>query len=376
MNVPARIKVNAFTQWGKLKTAFVGIADNACFQPTQPGHVPVLNSAQLAGIIPWPKGKKKQSVIDAANRELDNLTKVLTAHGVTVLRPQPIDWSQPLNTPDWNVDNQYCSVCPRDIIITIGHYMIEASLSRRDRYFEINAYRDAITTIWQNDDHCQWIAAPKSTMRDQMYNKSWWTLSNEQRYNNMHRYEYCINNSEIIFDAADITRCGKDIFVQPSMTTNSLAIKWLRNLLKPIGIRVHEIKFPYDFAPSHIDCTFVVLAPHLVLTNPERPIAEEDKKIWIDNGWQFIDAPLPDNPHRPIFSQSSQWLSMNLLSIDEQTVVVEEQEIGLQTLLKKHGFKVIAIPFRHVYEFGGSIHCSTWDIEREDSLIDLFPNLA
>ena len=30
------------------------------------------------------------------------------------------------------------------------------------------------------------------------------------------------------------------------------------------------------------------------------------------------------------------------------------------------GIEVLKIPYRDVYEFGGSIHCSTWDINRDD----------
>ena len=108
-------------------------------------------------------------------------------------------------------------------------------------------------------------------------------------------------------------RCGKDIFVQLSMTCNNAGIEWLRRELEPHGLRVHRVRFPYDLAPSHLDCTFVPLRPGLVLTNPERPILEEDAAIFRANGWRFIDAPQPTNPIRPWASQSSKWLSMNVL---------------------------------------------------------------
>ena len=71
-------------------------------------------------------------------------------------------------------------------------------------------------------------------------------------------------------------RCGKDLFVQLSMTANAAGIEWLARELAPHGVRVHTVRFPYDLAPSHLDCTFVPLRPGLVLTNPERPILEED----------------------------------------------------------------------------------------------------
>lgn len=35
--------------------------------------------------------------------------------------------------------------------------------------------------------------------------------------------------------------------------------------------------------------------------------------------------------------------------------------------------EVLKVPFRAVYEFGGGLHCATWDIWREDDDTDLFP---
>lgn len=65
---------------------------------------------------------------------------------------------------------------------------------------------------------------------------------------------------------------------------------------------------------------------------------------------------------------------MNVLHIGRDTVVVEEQEVDTQQKLQDLGFRVLPVPFRGVYEFGGSLHCATWDIERQDSMEDFFPN--
>ncbi|CAE6967797.1 GATM [Symbiodinium natans] len=369
-------KLNAWTQWGELKECVVGVADNACFPPVQPAMIPEINDPVLRNVLgEWPRGRKSQRCIDAANQELDNLVNVLEGEGVKTLRPEVMDWSQPLRTPLFAVENQYVACCVRDTVITVGKTAIEAAMSRRDRYFEILAVRQILRDLWREDPEMLWKAAPKPSMADDMYDLSWWDWTDEERYEHMHKYRYCINNEEPIFDAADITRCGKDIFVQPSMTCNYAGIEWLRRELAPQGIRVHSAHFPYDLAPSHIDCTFVILGPHLVLTNPERPIADRDAEFWKENGWQFVDCGQPDNPERPAFSQSSKWLSMNIFVIGPGKVIVEEQEKGLQNLLKHQcGFTtVIPIPFRNVFEYGGSLHCSTWDTRREDDMVDLFP---
>ena len=75
------------------------------------------------------------------------------------------------------------------------------------------------------------------------------------------------------------------------MTTNMAGIRWVHRELASQGFVVHPFRFKQDLTPSHIDCTFVVLRPHLVLENPERSIYSEDRKIWEENGWKFIMAP-------------------------------------------------------------------------------------
>ncbi len=375
------LKVNSWTQWGKLKTIVVGKADHACFQPEEPGFKGKVNNEIIASELNWPIGKKKQSIINAANKQLDNLANILTDLGIKVFRPKPIDFTKAINTPSWQVPNMFCCVCPRDVMITIGNYIIEATMSKRGRFFEYLPYRDIVYKLWDTDKLMKWKVAPKPSMDSSMYWEGYWnkfksfdTKSKEEQYELLHNYNYVLNELEIAFDAADISKFGKDLFIQHSMTTNIKAVEWLRRELEGY-VKVHILKFPYDKEPSHIDCTLVPLKPPrnnqkgLILTNPERPLLEKDIKFFKNNNWELVDVPMPNkiNYPMPSFCQSSKWLSMNLLSIDENTLVVEQSEKELHDFLENFGFNLIKVPYRNVYEFGGSIHCSTWDIEREDS---------
>jgi glycine amidinotransferase len=388
-------KVNAWTEWGTLRATVVGHATDACFPHAQPGFMPSINleggsgakfDGSLDGLdesygagaiiqqeIGWPIGPKKASTIAAANAQLDNLARVLAERGVEVSRPDTIDWKRPIRTPHFESPTQYCATCPRDVLATVGNIVVEASMSRRDRYFEVHSVRSIVRKLWRDDPNMLWKAAPKPSMEDDMYKPTWWDYTLEERYARMHMYDFAITNEEPIFDAADIMRCGRDLFVQLSATCNNAGIDWLRRELRPHGMRVHRVRFPYDLAPSHLDCTFVPLKPGLVLTNPERPILEEDAALFKANGWRFIDAPQPNNPSRPWASQSSKWLSMNVLSISPTCIVAEEQETALHELLESEGFEVIKVPFRAVYEFGGGLHCATWDTLRDDDDENLFP---
>lgn len=110
------------------------------------------------------------------------------------------------------------------------------------------------------------------------------------------------------------------------------------------------------------------------MANNERPPVKKEWDLWKKNDWDIVWAPQPNNPHRPAFSQSSKWLSMNLLSTSSKCMVIEEQERPMYDCLTDLGFDPIPVPFRHVFEFGGALHCATWDIKRKDECVDYFPN--
>jgi glycine amidinotransferase len=367
-------RVTAWNEWDPLEEIVVGSADNACFEPTEPASRPQRRDGSG---LPFPTGRKPADLVARANEELDNLAEVLRARGVTVRRPAPYDFAAPVRTPAFEVPNQYCAVCPRDVLITIGNEIIEATMSRRARFFEYLPYRPLVYHYWNSDPRPVWTAAPKPTMADDMYREDFWDWPLEQRFARMHAFEFCVTQDEVIFDAADMSRFGRDVIVQESMTTNRQGINWIRRHLEPKGLRVHPVHFPLDFFPSHIDCTFVPLRPGLVLTNPDRPLREGEERLFLDNGWKLVDAPEPttDNDQMPVYCQSSKWLSMNVLSLAPDVIVCEEQEKPLHDLLESLDFEVVPVPFRNVFEYGGSLHCATWDVRRTGAMEDYFPSL-
>ncbi|WP_419998124.1 glycine amidinotransferase [Streptomyces boninensis] len=366
--------VNSWNEWDPLQEIVVGSADNACFEPTEPGSRPAVRNTPGTG---FPTGPKSKEAIDLANEELTGLTQVLRSQGVTVRRPEPHDFSAPVVTPEFEVENQYCAVCPRDVMITMGNEIIEATMSRRARYFEYQPYRKLVYEYWNANPRTGWTTAPKPSMADDMYREEFWEWPLAERHARMHSFEFCITQDEVIFDAADMSRFGRDVIVQESMTTNRAGIHWLKRHLEPKGFRVHPVHFPLDFFPSHIDCTFVPLRPGLILTNPDRPLREGEEKMFLDNDWELVEVPEPvlSNEDMPPYCQSSKWLSMNVLSISPTKVICEAQEKPLQDMLSGLGFEVFPVPFRNVFEYGGSLHCATWDVRRDGDRQDYFPNL-
>jgi glycine amidinotransferase len=60
------------------------------------------------------------------------------------------------------------------------------------------------------------------------------------------------------FDAADILRVGKDIFLRRSQTANHLAVDWLRREFP--NLRVHMTHHKDDYT-RHNDSYFIPLRP-------------------------------------------------------------------------------------------------------------------
>jgi hypothetical protein len=89
------------------------------------------------------------------------------------------------------------------------------------------------------------------------------------------------------------------------------------------------------------------------------------------SSWELLPAPEPtyaeDSPMaHPHFT--SQWLSMNVLSLDPRHVLAGTQQKELIRRLKEWRFEPIPLAFDYVGLFGGSFHCATLDVRRRGSL--------
>ena len=69
---------------------------------------------------------------------------------------------------------------------------------------------------------------------------------------------------------------------------------------------------------------------------------------------------------------SSPWVGMNFLSLDQETVVVDERQTSLITMFEKRRMTVVPVRMRHIYTQGGGIHCATLDVTRDSKLESYF----
>ena len=67
-------------------------------------------------------------------------------------------------------------------------------------------------------------------------------------------------------------------------------------------------------------------------------------------------------------SIGSNWIDMNLFSINPNLVVVDQDQRALIKLVEKQGLEVIPLKLRHAKMLGGGFHCVTLDIRRTGTL--------
>lgn len=357
--------VCSYNEWDPLEEVIVGRAENAHVPPFTPEvkantYDKYWTFYQQHGGKPFPADHLKKAVA-----EIEEMCNILRHEGVTVRRPEPIDWSLVYKTPDFTSSGMYAAM-PRDILLVVGNEIIEAPMAWRSRFFEYRAYRPLIKEYFRKG--AKWTTAPKPTMSDELYDQHYPMRTVEDRHILAAQGKFVTTEYEPCFDAADFMRAGKDIFVQRSQVTNYMGIEWMRRHLGP-DYNIHIISFK-DPNPMHIDATFNIIGPGLVLSNPDRPCHQIE--MFKKAGWTIMKPPTPlISDDHPLW-MSSKWLSMNVLMLDDKRVMVEANESSIQKMFESLGIQTIKVNIRHANSLGGGFHCWTTDVRRRGTLQSYF----
>ena len=391
------MRLNSHNEWDKLKEIIVGTAK------------------KTTTVLSWKKNQKldnKQIVearklandaypkwfLDEIEEDLNNLSKTIENFGAKVLRPSVYDLQEIYSSPDWysNSNNIYNT---RDLNLVVGNHLIESPSYLRSRYFESSGLYD----IWYDnyfDDGFIWIAAPKPLLKEDVllpyYEKGKEKLTSEDlKYKELTKGRleilHKLSEKEILFEAANTLRMGKDLLYLVSSSGNEKGAKWLQSVLGS-NYKVHITRDIYR--SSHIDSTLMCLRPGLVLINSARvnsencpEIFKKWDKIWFENVAPTSEEELDfqKNVRDPVHKKlndlgfnnnlsdmSSPWVGMNILSLDQNTVIADERQINLIKELEKYSINVIKVKIRHMYTQGGGIHCATLDTVRDSKLESYF----
>lgn len=335
--------VSVNNEWGKLREVIVGTIDNA----NMPTHGKDLHCINYATENEIPKGEIgfwDKKVYDETQEDLENLSNLLTDTGVKVFRPSSIDTQKIVSNGHWET-TQYYTFCPRDTVTVIGNNILESPMSLRSRQFETDCFKDIF--IEKMNEGANWVSAPKPRLSDSMYQRE--DLS-----------KITLNNHEPVFDAANILRSNNDILYLVSNTGNLKGSKWLQNFLGK-EYRVHTIENVYSYI--HIDSTIALLREGLCLLNPER-VNENNIPDYLKSWDKIWCPPMVDIGYHKTM-RASVWIGVNLLSVDENTVIVDNRQTELINKLKKYNIDALDCKIRHSRTLGGSFHCVTTELLRD-----------
>lgn len=253
------------------------------------------------------RGSIAEDVVDITRHQLDELCEILDKQGVSILRPTGL--------------KDHWRLSARDVLLTIGTKIIQCPtpyVSRREEYIFYPSLQDVI------------------------------------------KLDYPEKIDDPFFDAANICKFDDKLLYLVSSTANKAGAQLLQSV---VGSSYEVITWEGVYAHAHIDSTLISLNKDTILLNGSRcnennlPIFLKDyKKIYVDDieALSFSEFPF-----------ASKWIGMNILSINDDTIIVDPFYKSLINLLESKGFKVLQTPFNHARTLGGGFHCITCDLERE-----------
>lgn len=309
---------------------------------------------------PIEKYSVNMNLIDQRNEELDNLAKILEDLGVKVYRPDILDKIILFSTPSFKSELSSASNV-RDISLVYCNKLIETPTYVRNRYFENTLLYDVFNCVWEKGKGGQWIKSPNTSLTEETVDLYHW--SNKRDYNNIP------SNYVMAIDGAQFLRIGKDVIVNINSYNQWLGYEWVKSFFPESNFHVIHV------ADNHIDGSLICLKPGVFLVNPlcanMRELLPEKFKSWKylypENLTENIDV--TGMTDVDIRLASSRGMDINVLSLDENTVLVSKRAFGVKDILEKNGFDIIEIDLNHGEIFGGGIHCSSLDIVREDEYI-------
>ncbi|MGW6214865.1 glycine amidinotransferase [Streptomyces sp. NPDC055109] len=305
------------------------------------------------------------------HEDVEALAALIGSLGITVNRPLPLPpdaasiaglgW-QAAPTPALNI---------RDNTLILGDEIIETAPAIRSRYLETRLLAPIFRDYFEAG--ARWSTMPRPTLTDASFDLSYardaaTTLGGPtEPVTDPQPSPYDVG-IEMMLDGAQVLRLGQDLIVNIAQDNHRTGADWLERQLQG-RFRVHRV---WRMADNHIDSMLLALRPGVFLA---RHAGLRDLLPEAFRTWKFIVPPEPDPGSFPAYDDTdllltSRYIDINVLSLDEDRVLVNADCSGLIKTLEAEGFTVIPVQHRHRRLFGGGFHCFTLDTRRSGGAED------
>ncbi len=199
-----------------------------------------------------------------------------------------------------------------------------------------------------------------------------------------------------MLSTATIARVGKDLFWDIENRRKDIIEKY-KNIWEKEGFRVHLSHRGY-----HSDGVFCVVKPGCIVSlfgvqNYKKLFPNWEVLFLPDQSWSKLSPFLKmkeksggkfwlrgEENNNELIHFVNTWLrdwvgyveetvfDVNMLSIDENTIICNNYNKEVFNFLKKHHVEPVVFNFRHRYFWDSGVHCVTQDLYREGKMEDYF----
>jgi glycine amidinotransferase len=371
-------QLNSFDEWSTLREVVVGSAENYTSHERELSfdlfhHDNIVRSEWYYPRLSTPgsdaperqigQSPIKQRYVDELNEDIEGIVAALESLSVKVLRPLPLDASTAeVRTPAWSA-----AVVPplnlRDNTLILGDEIVETPPMIRSRYFETQFLTPVFAEYFRRG--AKWTVMPRPLMTDASFDTSYANSSAggpTEPINDPEHSPYDVG-FEMMFDGAQCMRLGRDIVANISTANHALAVDWLERHFEG-RFRFHRV---HRLSDSHIDSMVLALRPGTLLVRSESVAELLPEPL---RKWDLIVPPTPEGNNFPQYDEddlilTSKYIDLNVLSVSEDTVLVNDACPELIRTLEQRRFTVVPVRHRHRRLFGGGFHCFTLDTVRD-----------
>ena len=323
-------EVSVHHEWGKLREAIVGRGDELVI-PSYSAAVSFIYDPEYLDMMKEYGGRRASEVDPQSTKKLieqiEGLVRVLEERGIIVHRPHHLTPEEMKYMEDVQKGSMF--IFARDPVLVIGNNVIETAIKIPMRAKERYGIRPILRKRLKNSN-ARYVAVPAVSP--------------------------AFSKDGIYLEGGDVLLNGYDIYVGNSgRGSNNAGIEWLQEYLGP-RYRVQEVKLEPKW--EHLDCVLSLVRPGLGVIHRDGIVGELPESI---RDWDYVE----------VNEDEARRLAVNLLVLDDKTVIIDRQHHRIGEELRKRGVEVIEIPYDEVATWGGAFRCSHHPLLRESLLNDV-----